>query len=86
MKLQNTMLNLNYSSAFREIIPDAYETLLIEVINGDRSLFISEGELAAAWDIFTPVLHETETRRIEPLKYHRGSGDTELLNKLDIIP
>lgn len=79
MKLQNTNLNLLYSSAFREIIPDAYESLLLDVIQGDQSLFISGDELAAAWDVFTPALYEVDSGNMKPRLYPRGSGDAELL-------
>lgn len=69
MKLVPTTLNLRYESAFAATIPDAYECLLLDVIRGDKSLFIRRDELAAAWDIFTPVLHEIERRALRPEPY-----------------
>ena len=39
------------------------------MIQGDKSLFIRKDELAAAWDIFTPVLHELAKRRAPPEPY-----------------
>jgi len=74
MKLARTWLNLAYKSAFSEPIPEAYESLLLDVIEGDRSLFITREELAAAWDIFTPLLHEMETGNVQPISYTFGSG------------
>ena len=47
-------------------IPDAYECLLLDALQGDKSLFIRSDELAASWDIFTPVLHELEQKRVRP--------------------
>jgi glucose-6-phosphate 1-dehydrogenase len=73
MKLGETALDLRYASAFQALIPDAYECLLLDVIQGDRSLFIRSDVLAAAWDIFTPVLHEIEKRGIVPEPYDFGS-------------
>jgi len=72
MNLVETALNLRYESAFGTKIPDAYECLLLDVIRGDRALFIRSDELAAAWDIFTPVLHEIEKRRVAPEPYEFG--------------
>ncbi|HPO17210.1 MAG TPA: glucose-6-phosphate dehydrogenase [Candidatus Hydrogenedentes bacterium] len=66
-------LNLQYASAFQTIIPDAYECLLLDVLEGDRSLFIRADELEAAWDIFTPVLHDLESCTIQPQGYPFGS-------------
>ena len=56
MKVTTRNLDLQYKQAFSELIPDAYESLLLDVIEGDRSLFIRSDESEAAWDIFTPVL------------------------------
>lgn len=36
-------------------LPDAYERLILDALNGDSSLFVREDELAASWRIFTPV-------------------------------
>lgn len=74
MALAATDLDLSYHSAFASQIPDAYECLLLDVIHGDRSLFIRRDELDAAWDIFTPVLHEVEELRVEPELYAFGSS------------
>jgi glucose-6-phosphate 1-dehydrogenase len=74
LELARTDLNLRYQSAFNTLIPDAYECLLLDVIEGDRNLFIRSDELTAAWDIFTPVLHELESRKIVPEAYPYGSA------------
>jgi len=74
MKLAERSLDLRYSEAFSETIPDAYENLLLQVLRGDRSLFIRGDELAAAWDIFTPVLGEMERHHVPPETYEFGSA------------
>jgi glucose-6-phosphate 1-dehydrogenase len=74
MALQRTELDLRYKAAFDALIPDAYECLLLDVIQGDRSLFIRADELAAAWDVFAPVLNEMETGRLVPLRYPFGGS------------
>jgi len=74
LSLVETSLNLRYQSAFSAKIPEAYECLLLDVIEGDRSLFIRSDELAAAWDVFTPVLREMESKHIKPEPYAFGSA------------
>ncbi len=74
LDLAPTELNLRYQSAFSALIPDAYECLLLDVIEGDRSLFIRADELGAAWDIFTPILHQMESQRLAPEVYPYGSA------------
>jgi glucose-6-phosphate 1-dehydrogenase len=73
MKLDSRLLDLRYASAFNEIIPDAYEDLLLDVINGEKSLFIREDELAASWDVFTPLLKQIEAGGVSPVDYPFGS-------------
>ena len=72
MKVTTRNLDLQYKEAFSEEIPDAYESLLLDVIEGDKSLFIRNDELEVAWDIFTPVLQEIEERRVVPEAYEFG--------------
>lgn len=71
--LDESNLNLSYASEFSGQMPDAYESLLLDVLRGDSSLFIRSDELEAAWDIFTPMLHELEERNIKPRPYRFGS-------------
>jgi len=73
MKLETRDLDLQYKAVFAEEIPDAYESLLLDVMHGDRSLFIHSDELQAAWDIFTPALQEIEERKLAPQPYEFGS-------------
>ena len=67
-----TKLDLRYQDVFTEPIPDAYERLLLDVIAGEHSLFIRSDELAAAWEVFTPVLRDMEQRHVEPEIYAAG--------------
>ncbi|TKV95556.1 hypothetical protein SEVIR_9G371200v4 [Setaria viridis] len=73
MRLDRSNLNLLYSERYRREIPDAYERLLLDAIEGERRLFIRSDELDAAWAIFTPVLRELEDRRVAPELYPYGS-------------
>ena len=73
IQLVERELDLRYASAFTKVIPEAYENLLLDAVEGDKSLFIRGDELAAAWDIFTPALHALERERIEPIPYPFGS-------------
>ncbi|MCX7934839.1 MAG: glucose-6-phosphate dehydrogenase [Planctomycetota bacterium] len=74
--VDNRTLDLIYNTAFADRkIPDAYECLLLDIIaSGDRSLFIRSDELAAAWDIFTPILHWLDREEISPEIYPFGSA------------
>ncbi|MHB0960155.1 MAG: glucose-6-phosphate dehydrogenase [Pirellulaceae bacterium] len=84
MRLESRNLDLHYRSAFVEQIPDAYESLILDVIRGDRSLFIHRDELQAAWDIFTPVLQEIERQKVVPCPYPFGSAGPAAAQMLKI--
>eukprot|EP00158_Paraphelidium_tribonemae_P004187 Partr_v1_DN26620_c0_g1_i1_m69386 putative glucose-6-phosphate 1-dehydrogenase len=68
-------LDLSYTSRYSDTyIPDAYEALILDVLNGNSSNFVRSDELEAAWKIFTPVLHLIEgDNGVVPEKYSYGS-------------
>ncbi len=50
VKLQQTVLDLSFSEAFRtKRIADAYERLLLEAMGGNQALFIRRDEVEQAW-------------------------------------
>ncbi|KAL4279147.1 hypothetical protein GQ457_03G007080 [Hibiscus cannabinus] len=73
MRLDRSNLNLHYAARYSKEIPDAYERLLLDAIEGERRLFIRSDELDAAWALFTPVLAELEEKKIIPESYPYGS-------------
>ncbi len=75
LRAARTDLQLVYGDAFSQTIPEAYERLLLDVVHGDKSLFISKDELAASWDVFTPLLHAIDQSQTVPESYPFGSSD-----------
>ncbi|XP_038883485.1 glucose-6-phosphate 1-dehydrogenase 1, chloroplastic-like [Benincasa hispida] len=73
MRLDRSDLNLLYRSRYPSEIPDAYERLLLDAVEGERRLFIRSDELDAAWSLFTPLLNELEEKKIAPELYPYGS-------------
>jgi glucose-6-phosphate 1-dehydrogenase len=49
-------MDFTYGSAFSVDSPDAYETLLLDALLGDPSLFARADEVETAWSIVTPIL------------------------------
>lgn len=54
--LRGVNMDFNYASAFDGTTPDAYETLLLDVIRNDPTLFMRFDQVEAAWEIIQPVL------------------------------
>jgi glucose-6-phosphate 1-dehydrogenase len=58
MRLRQTALDFRYQREFRGMIPEAYERLLLDALEGDASLFARADEVEAAWAICDPILEE----------------------------
>ncbi len=54
-ELQPRDLHFSYADAFGRL-PDAYETLLLDIMTGDRTLFVDAEEVEASWRLFEAVL------------------------------
>ncbi|RZC60166.1 hypothetical protein C5167_021928 [Papaver somniferum] len=62
-----------HTRRYSKEIPDSYERLLLDAIEGERQLFTRSDELDAAWALFTPLLKELEEKKIVPELYPYGS-------------
>ena len=57
MELRPVNLEFHYDDAFGgQAIPDAYERLLLDALNGDASLFTRSDEIEEAWEIMDPII------------------------------
>ncbi|MBY0233114.1 MAG: glucose-6-phosphate dehydrogenase, partial [Gemmataceae bacterium] len=71
-ELRPTGLDFRYKEAYPEApIPEAYERLLLDALNGDAALFMRSDEIERAWEIIDPVVQASEER--EPETYAAGS-------------
>lgn len=60
MHLSPVDMHFFYREAFRAKPPEAYETLLVDVMLGDGTLFKRADQIEAAWSIMTPILEAWE--------------------------
>ena len=58
MLLRPVEMRFNYRDSFDVPSPDAYETLLWDVMNNDPTLFMRADQVEAAWQILMPVLED----------------------------
>jgi glucose-6-phosphate 1-dehydrogenase len=54
--VRNVTMDFTYGSAFQVDSPDAYETLILDVLLGDASLFTRADEVEEAWGIVDPII------------------------------
>jgi glucose-6-phosphate 1-dehydrogenase len=57
MQLAPVRMNFRYGHAFGGSVPEAYETLLLDAMLGDATLFARHDFVEASWALITPV-HE----------------------------
>ena len=57
MQLAPVMMNFRYGSAFGRPVPEAYETLLLDAMLGDATLFARHDFVETSWSLITPI-HE----------------------------
>jgi glucose-6-phosphate 1-dehydrogenase len=56
LRLDRIPLRFHYDGHFDGSMPDAYQTLLLDVIEGDQTLFVHGDEVEESWRIYTPLL------------------------------
>jgi glucose-6-phosphate 1-dehydrogenase len=55
MRMVPVQADFSYNKAFGTAIPQAYETLLLDAMRGDPTLFTRRDEVEAEWRIITPI-------------------------------
>ncbi|MBD1550956.1 glucose-6-phosphate dehydrogenase [Pseudomonas typographi] len=74
MQLRSGPLQLNFSDAYRSArIPDAYERLLLEVMQGNQNLFVRKDEIEYAWKWCDQLIAGWKKAGDAPKPYAAGS-------------
>ena len=73
MRLKQVYLDLDFNEIFRCRRPDAYERLLLDVIQGNLTLFMHREELYEAWHWVEPIL-EVWSNSNEGLKHYTAGS------------
>ena len=56
LDVRSVAMDFTYGSAFNVDSPDAYETLILDALQGDASLFTRADEVEEAWSIIDPII------------------------------
>ncbi len=83
MQLNPVDMLFNYSDTYTSGIPEGYETLLLDVIEGDATLFMRADQVEAAWEVITPILETwTENPSVNFPNYMAGTNGPETAEAL----
>ncbi|MEM7536711.1 MAG: glucose-6-phosphate dehydrogenase [Chloroflexota bacterium] len=83
-EIRTADMDFHYQSAFGDtVMPDAYERLLLDAINGDASLFARTDEIENAWKLIDPILQNWEMTNVPPVATYEpgtwGPSEADLL-------
>ncbi|UOQ99041.1 glucose-6-phosphate dehydrogenase [Hymenobacter sp. 5317J-9] len=62
MMLNTVDMVFDYKGTYTSEAPEAYETLLLDTMLGDQTLFMRGDQVEAAWDLIMPILHSWQGR------------------------
>ncbi|MDW8325978.1 MAG: glucose-6-phosphate dehydrogenase [Anaerolineales bacterium] len=73
LETRSVYMQFHFRDSFGEgALPDAYERLLLDALNGDASLFTRADEIEAAWKIIDPILRGWESPYAPPLVFYES--------------
>ncbi len=76
------MMNFRYGTTFGGEVPEAYETLLLDAMLGDTTLFARHDFVETSWALMTPVLESWRTRTGPIPIYEAGEWGPEAADEL----
>jgi glucose-6-phosphate 1-dehydrogenase len=62
MILNTVDMVFDYKGTYTNDAPEAYETLLLDTMAGDQTLFMRGDQVEAAWELITPILKTWESK------------------------
>ena len=74
MKLKPVEMDFTYKESYTEATPEAYETLLLDILDGDATLFMRSDQVEAAWKVVMPIINAwKKSPKKQLLKYPAGT-------------
>lgn len=74
MALNTVDMVFDYKGTYASQAPEAYETLLLDTMVGDQTLFMRGDQVEVAWDLLMPILNAWEGR--QSLNFPNYSADS----------
>ena len=73
MSLRPVSMDFNYGSSFGTRTPTAYETLLVDAISGDATLYTRQDMVEASWKVVQPVMNRWASAHMDFPNYDAGT-------------
>jgi len=82
MLLNTVDMVFDYKTTYSSYTPEAYETLLLDVMIGDQTLFMRGDQVEAAWELLMPIIHAWMRPSLSFPNYSADSWGPELAEAL----
>jgi glucose-6-phosphate 1-dehydrogenase len=73
MNLRPVSMDFKYGTSFGGRSPSAYETLLVDAMVGDATLYTRQDMVEASWKVVEPILEDWKSRKPNFPNYEAGS-------------
>jgi glucose-6-phosphate 1-dehydrogenase len=83
LDVRSVNMDFTYGSTFLSDAPEAYETLLLDAMLGDASLFTRADEVEAAWSLVTPLNETWQEWGSGGGSKGKGKGGAQPFGRLD---
>lgn len=83
MVINTVDMVFDYKGSYDNQAPEAYETLLLDTMQGDQTLFMRADQVEAAWALIMPILNTWESKKSTKFpNYSAGSWGPEMAEAL----
>ena len=83
MKLEAGEMDFTYTDGLSQSLPEAYETLLLDVLEGEATSFMRTDQIEVAWKVVMPILNAWKKSPARQLKFYpAGSWGPDAADKL----
>ncbi|MBI3281687.1 MAG: glucose-6-phosphate dehydrogenase [Acidobacteria bacterium] len=73
MQLRPVTMDFKYGTSFGTRSPTAYETLLVDALNGDTTLYTRQDMVEASWAVVQPILDYRGRHKLQVPSYTAGT-------------
>lgn len=73
MKLKAVEMDFTYKDSYKEAVPEAYEALLLDVMEGDATLFMRADQVEQAWKVVMPLMDDIHAGKY-PLHFYKAGS------------
>ncbi|HET8569735.1 MAG TPA: glucose-6-phosphate dehydrogenase [Candidatus Limnocylindria bacterium] len=73
VRIRSVNMDFDYGASFMVDAPDAYETLILDALRGDATLFTRRDEVEQQWRFIDPIVEAWAASDVPPASYAAGT-------------